>query len=114
MISSRNLMRGDLVYCKRCGGNKVERVDAIENGKIKLEFCATYTYEGTLEPIPITAETLKANGFVFRENISAWWHINPKDSFFSDFELSEMDGFYMLNGFAFAEIRFIHELQHAL
>lgn len=64
-----------------------------------------------LEPIPLTEEILKLNGFIHKETMDEWWHEEYDPVWgmrLSDFELT--DEFK----FGRAKITYVHELQHAL
>lgn len=73
--------------------------------------CLTPYDELEYQPIPLTEEILKANGFIHKDTMEEWWHeeYNPEWGIrMSDFELT--DEFK----FGRAKITYVHELQHAL
>ena len=88
-----------------------------------IERDETYDKGVHCEPIPLTDEILKKNGFVYDENREAWEQI-PNDGYgicYEDntylFSLGVFDPFNRDSDITYhtiAEIKYIHELQHAL
>lgn len=63
------------------------------------------------QPIPLTKEILKENGFIHKDTMEEWWHEEYDPTWgmrMSDFELT--DEFK----FGRAKINYVHQLQHAL
>lgn len=108
------LMIGDWVRIKgHLDYDKVREIAIDENLKEYISFACSATlfraYE--FEPIPLTEEILKANGFIHKETMEEWWHEEYVPAWgmrMSDFELT--DEFE----FGRAKITYVHELQHAL
>jgi len=74
-----------------------------------------FTFD-VIEPVPLTEEILKANGFEYRENDNEWWHYD--DYPFSDFQIGFKDPFDMRMvvscNITNVRVNYVHELQHAL
>jgi hypothetical protein len=118
-----NLMIGDLVL----NDGKVIRVDAVHKRKIgyhKTKDKLTWLFSGQFQPILLTPEILKKNGFIREENIQLYNHYTGIDN-----RVSLNDDFYCMNSrnmwnvhidsedycsIASCELTYIHELQHLL
>ena len=113
-MKADSLMIGDYVMTSR---NEVIKVESIstkrQHRKVGYhhsgDIChIKYVRQGQIEPIPLTEEILKKNGYV--ENKGAWW---LKSDLFTLNEF--IKGGYCSS--AFHEqviINYVHELQHAL
>lgn len=103
-MKASELMISDIVRLIYKVGTFISKVNIenlIDNRDGKMEY----------EPVPLTEEILKKNGFVHKDTMEEWWHeeYNPEWGIrMSDFELT--DEFK----FGRAKITYVHELQHAL
>lgn len=118
-----DLMVRDLVL----HDGKVIRVDAMHKRKIgyhKTKDKLTWLFSGQFEPIPLTPEILRKNGFIREENIQLYNHYTGIDN-----RVSLNDDFYCMNSrniwnvhidsedyssIASCELTYVHELQHLL
>lgn len=120
-MKANELMVGDWVMVIR-PHNRREKVrvkSVIGNGTIEAKTKDGLVVFGELavEPIPLTAEILKKNGFICKfdgdiERVARTWVL---EGFFIDQLYT--DGFYWRNQGSLVSIRrlyYVHELQHAL
>lgn len=120
-MKATELMIGDYVIVRR-PSNRREKVrvkSVIGNGTIEAKTKDGLMVFGELavEPIPLTAEILKKNGFVceFDGDIGMTARTWVLEGFFVDQLYT--DGFYWRNQGSLVSIRrlyYVHELQHAL
>lgn len=100
-MDAKQLMIGDLVMCQSIE-EKYARITEIyltleQQPKRMVSLNANgarYCVQiESIEPVPITPEILKNNGFEYQEGWEEWWH-ECEDGFGSDFQLSiTEDGF---------------------
>jgi len=64
-----------------------------------------------VSPIPLTAEILKANGFISLNYDSCFVY---RTSFEEDFEITKDNKGFHLRPVSIAKTNYVHELQHAL
>lgn len=115
-MKANELMIGDWVYCKPHKKNaKVYRIDQA-NGKgngwvavVDGDF-----YEDRIEPITLTDEILKKNGFEYRhKNYTSLSYEHPFQLKMNKWpDENGLGGIWTLCDII--EIRFVHQLQHAL
>lgn len=126
MIAAQDLMIGDWVYRVdfkepipvRILGLEVVNYDTHPKQYIADVFCPKHNnnvglYMDTICPIPLTAEILKKNGFEKRdgEYQDVFYHYGDFDLLIDD--RLEPCG-YTLYGVLELQIKYVHELQHAL
>ena len=112
-MKTNELMIGDWV--KNCYG-KNERVEQILESSVMLAYNDTYPLGG-IEPIPLTAQILKKNGFSKIGTIGdSYIHCIANDSCYCEIEINLHDNMLCVNNtwFRVNNIHYVHELQHAL
>ena len=93
------------------------QVDWIRTGEIGMRYCKVWSI-GCIEPIPLTPEILKKNGFVF--DCGFWTIANPRYNnvrMVTYYSIGDDVADVFLGHWAFDEnyaIDYVHELQHAL
>jgi hypothetical protein len=110
-MKANELMIGDWVKCKdpKCEGHQIDLID-LGNEEVGLD--GEIDNFEDICPIPITQEILEKNGFVFNHDI--FDGIYPMvNIIYCDYKLLADDGKY-INGGETNNIKYVHELQHAL
>lgn len=115
IMKAKEVMINDWVKLKN---QKGEWIDNSQVGSGIMACALDETEFLVLEPIPLTEEILKLNGFIFKEDENEWWHYNPFP--FSDFQI----GYYNddCNDMRFIagcivtniKLKYVHQLQHVL
>lgn len=106
------LMIFDWVY--NTHNRKPEQVAEIGSGLVMLDYNDLYEYN-EIEPIPLTGEILKANGFR-REGGASYWHEGDRDSCILHWSKDKTElivGCPSDDYFVKMPVRYVHELQHA-
>lgn len=116
-MKANELMIGDWVQCSSYMGNKVPCKVVGISTDITVEFknCARkYEALDFAQPIPLTAEILKKNGFDYNDSLAEW----ATDSFCVEFGHAafeeEPDHFFVWVSNCEVALNYVHELQHAL
>lgn len=110
-MKAKELMIGDLV---RIDGRVVQIESIVPDSKQFIaggeKFCYAYD-DGKYEPIPLTEDILKANGFEHRDFTSGnSMHYDHSVTVY----LNKDGEIFMLIGGEQRWVRYVHELQHAL
>ena len=109
-MKANELMIGDWVYNTHNRQN--EQVQEIGSGLVMLAYNDLYEYD-EIEPIPLTDEILKANGFEYHhKNFAALSHVHPFQLKMVEWPDENGIGLWMIGGLF--KIRYVHELQHAM
>lgn len=94
---------------------QVQMIDGYEDNATSNEcLCDSIYYSiDELNPIPLTLEIMKANGFNIKVSpyTPNWIRCILNPNFFLE---DRLKGFYHFNGNNLAKIQYVHELQHAL
>ena len=105
-------MIDDWVY--NAHNRKNEKVAEIGCGLVMLDYNDLYEYD-EIEPIPLTSEILEKNGFELSVDFGNVYSLKESQRFWAVY-VSE--GVYALGcqsiDSSFANIRYVHQLQHAL
>lgn len=115
-MDSRNLMLGDFVKYTEFGKNEIDIVECVEERRVLLKHGETYTPLEYIEPLPLTPEILKKNGFVLDDEwyIYTGQGINIEVAFRDDnkfvYDLSILTD----SGSMDIHAKYVHELQRAL
>ena len=108
-MKPNELMIGDWVYRPDCY-SKVKEIR--ENGIIGLDHLRGIISFTELEPIPLTPEILEKNGFVYDSKDKLFEDIYPRISMlYAQYRLVENG---CINYGEMHEIKYVHQLQHAL
>lgn len=127
-MEARELVIGDWVY--NVHNKKPEQVQEIREELIMLEYNDLYDYD-EIEPIPLTAEILEKNGFIYYNyghNYYGWkiddderfvieksyknlYQIDGDNSFHIGIVSDDRESYFLDT---FCTISYVHELQHAL
>lgn len=124
-MKSIDLMIGDWVYVAHRGSaSHFGKVSALlSSGAVETEIEGSLALSSSVKPIPLTAEILEKNGFKkagFNDNwpsglCGKWW---SKDGqiVVKMFELTLMGIVFSVSGSnsKISNIRYVHDLQHAL
>lgn len=105
-MNTEELMIGDFVYYEpESMPIQVEEVrgDAVQFHKRS----ALIAFEDEIQPMPITEEILELNGFINDEIAGSWWLKQPNIEVFGN----NRYGWMIFSGI---QIKYVHELQHAL
>lgn len=110
-MEAKDLMVGDLVYHH----NEVVRITGIGQNLVTYIYYHYVDCEVTeIEPIPLTAEILEKNGYVYNDSLCEW----ASDSFCIEFGHEpfedEPDHLFVWVGNCHVVLRYVHELQNAL
>ena len=109
-MNTKELMIGDLVYCEPEG--KTVQVTEVRADAVQFhERSALTAFEDELQPIPFTDEILDKNAERCDLTIAKRWGIWAPFQFLQVFRWKGDNHYEVLNG---VEIRYVHELQHAL
>ena len=108
------LMIGD--WMRHANGKcyQVTRIDGLSDGNVHFA-CGTphlWEYNNKFEPIPLTDDILKANGFILAKGKAVIEEIGCAIIYV---KYERLDEDWMLNyGDSLWPIKYVHELQHAL
>ena len=111
-MEAEELMIGDLVMWR----GSIRHVKAVRNGEVMVRmiekcFGDKYLLIENIEPIPLTEEILKANGFEKNDNVQGWQYPNDRVIFC----LEELSNVFIWNGvYNDICIEHVHILQHVL
>lgn len=110
-MEAKDLMVGDLVYHH----NEVVRITRIGQNLVTYIYYHYVDCEVTeIEPIPLTAEILEKNGYVYNDSLCEW----ASNSFCIEFGHKpfedEPDHLFVWVGNCHVVLQYVHELQHAL
>lgn len=118
-----DLSVGDWVRCRGRNG-RIERLDVIGDDQrisvaVESDLGTMYQFVGIedIDPIPITAEILEANGFVKNGEYNEWSTGNWEDIPFIGISLSRQSMRIKNIGtdiFLENKVVYVHQLQHAL
>lgn len=111
IMDTKELMIGDLVYCEPEG--KTVQVTEVRADAVQFhERSALTAFEDELQPILLTDEILDKNAERCDLNTAERWTIRiPGEPYLQIYRWRGDDHYEVLNGL---EIRYVHELQHAL
>lgn len=116
-LNCKSLMIGDYVVYTEFGKNEIDKIETLEPRRVWLEHGRTYVPIEFVEPIPLTTEILKKNGFVKdeKDDNMYYWNWGVIDDCISyDKETSKVR-IISVSGLTFVKIlQYVHELQHAL
>ena len=116
-LNCKSLMIGDYVVYTEFGKNEIDKIETLEPRRVWLEHGRTYVPIEFVEPIPLTTEILKKNGFVKdeKDDNMYYWNWGVIDDCISyDKETSKVR-IISASGLTFVKIlQYVHELQHAL
>ena len=116
-LNCKSLMIGDWVVYTEFGKNDIDKIETLEPRRVWLEHGRTYVPIEFVEPIPLTIEILKKNGFVKdeKDDNMYYWNWSVIDDCMSyDKETSKVR-IFSVSGLTFVKIlQYVHELQHAL
>lgn len=117
-MKASELMIGDWVISNKRGKSEIVKVVSIDGGTnccwLDVDCFSGLVDCEDIEPIPLTAEILEKNGFVFRED---------DDTIYGEYYLHNQSTFAikMFNGYLVGtcmgedlEFNYVHELQHVL
>ena len=111
-MTKEELMIGDWVFCTQ--NRKPEQVQEIGTGLVMLDYNDLYEYD-EVEPIVLTAEILRRNGFVeYRKKHFRWEY---DDGIFINADFTAEEPFARVHNrcyFASPVCRYVHQLQHAM
>lgn len=108
-MKANELMIGDWVYRPDCYDQVKEIRHTGVIGRDSLRGLIAFS---ELEPIPLTPEILEKNGFVYDLEDKLFEDIYPRISMlYAQYRLVENGG---INYGEMSEIKYVHELQHAL
>ena len=125
-MKAKDLMIGDYLYWGKDKIVKVQMlrkygdnfgIDVVYNDSVNLYFCTDnddiYFYSiNDLKPIPLTPEILEKNWFVYDLEDKLFEDIYPRISMlYAQYRLVEN---YGINYGEMSEIKYVHQLQHAL
>lgn len=96
-MNVNELMVGDWIY--------------YSNNPQRIKGAVDFTLVKDFEPIPLTSEILKKNGFEFKEDVEGFKYVVKEYVYSIDIEDYGME-YKVLNGEII--IHYVHELQHAL
>lgn len=111
-MKATELMIGDWVM--NTYNRKPEQVCEIRERMVMLDYNDLYDYD-EIEPIPLTCEILKANGFN-REGGASYWHEGDRDAcilHWSEDKEQLVIGSPCDDCMVKMNVRYVHELQHA-
>lgn len=118
-MKANELMIGDWVLDIEFDRNHKARIDTIENTRVWLDTNSTYTPIRYIEHIPLTAEILEKNGFKrIIPNYDKEMRCECWDCEGTDWVVFQNSPFMFCRcedwvGFGI-DIKYVHELQHAL
>lgn len=106
---TNELMVGDWVL----DGTQIAQITSITCGGVIETTAHEFSNIEVIEPIPLTLEIMKANGFNIKvaPYTPKWIRCILNPNFFLE---DRLKGFYHFNGNNLAKIQYVHELQHAL
>jgi hypothetical protein len=111
-MTAKELMIGDWVY--NTNNRQNEQVAEIGSGLVMLARNDMYEYN-EIEPIPLTDEILKANGFK-REGGASYWHEGGHHAcilYWNEDKTELVIGSQWDDCMVKMNVRYVHELQHA-
>lgn len=110
-MNTKELMIGDFVYCEPEG--KVIQVTEVRAEAVQFhEYSTLTTFEDELQPIPLTDEILDKNAERCDHVLGHKWLFLKSGLFILQvFRWEDDDCYEVLN---YVELRYVHELQHAL
>lgn len=121
MISAKDLMIGDWVYDTILQG--YTKVEKLTLSGIRGNINDAIWNEKSFEPIPLTADILKKNGFEMESNGNYWFSDEdegleitffPKEGNYTNGAYDYVDIYRGCLSIIELPISFVHELQHAL
>ena len=111
-MTTNELMIDDWVYNTHNRQN--EQIAEIGSGLVMLAYNELYEYD-EIEPIPLTDEILKANGFN-REGGASYWHEGGHHAcilYWNEEKVQLIIGSPYEDCMVKMNVRYVHELQHA-
>ena len=122
---TKEIMIDDWVINTEFGKNKMGQVEIVELTRVWLRNCNTYVPCEFIKPIPLTQEILEKNGFEVqdqgggRKDVWTGFDIDCEEDIEIEFQYNvpvylKIDGGYKGEYYTSSDIKYIHELQHAM